>query len=193
MSPARKLRPVSVADYLAGELNSPVRHEFVNGWIEAMSGGTLAHARIAGNIYKALSDRLPDGPCEAFNSDAKVKLKSNEGTWFYYPDASVSCSPGDQEETYLTSVTAVFEVLSPSTRRIDQGEKKAVYLAHPPLAVYALVETDEPRVTVFRRAGEEFVTEEYEGLDAVLPLPEIGAELPLAEIYRRVEFSPAGE
>ena len=82
------------------------------------------------------------------------------------------------------------EVLSKSTRRTDTGEKKDAYLTIPSLSVYLLVEPDEALVIAFRRSGDGFVREVYEGLDAVIPLSEIETELPLAEVYERVEFVP---
>ena len=84
----------------------------------------------------------------------------------------------------------IVEILSRSTRRIDTGEKLRDYLTLPSLMVYILVEQDEPFVVVHRRGGEVFDREVYERLDAVIPLPEIGVELPLTEIYDDVEFSP---
>ncbi len=82
----------------------------------------------------------------------------------------------------------IFEVLSKRTRRLDQGEKKDGYLQLPSLCVYALVEQEMPKVVIYRRCGTEFVDEVYEGLEASIPLPEIGVVLPLNEIYRGVGF-----
>jgi Uma2 family endonuclease len=84
----------------------------------------------------------------------------------------------------------LFEVLSRRTRRIDEGEKKDAYLTIPSLGVYALVEQDTAAVVAFRRGEGGFVREVHEGLEAVLPLGEIGIDLPLAEIYETVEFAP---
>jgi Uma2 family endonuclease len=80
--------------------------------------------------------------------------------------------------------------LSNSTRRIDEIEKKEHYLTIPSLGVYLLVEQDLPSVVAYRRVKDEFVREVYQGMDAVIPLPEIEAELPLTEIYEDVEFAP---
>ena len=82
----------------------------------------------------------------------------------------------------------IFEVLSDSTRRLDDGEKRDGYLTIPSLRVYLLVEQDETAVIAYRRTEQGFVREVYTGRDAMLPLPEIGIELPLSEIYDRVEF-----
>jgi Uma2 family endonuclease len=84
----------------------------------------------------------------------------------------------------------VFEVLSRKTRRIDEGEKKDAYQTIPSLSVYVLLEQEFPAAVVFRRTEQGFVREVYEGLDAVVPLEEIEAELPLAEVYDGVEFMP---
>ena len=80
------------------------------------------------------------------------------------------------------------EVLSSQTRRVDEGEKKDAYLTIPSLAVYILMEQDSARLVAFRRTHHGFVGEAFSGLDAVLPLPEVGAELPLAEVYDGVDF-----
>src|SRR5207237_2388720 len=87
----------------------------------------------------------------------------------------------------------ILEVLSRRTRRVDEGEKRDAYLTIPSLAVYVLIEQDTPAVVAFRRTEGGFVREVYEGLDAVLPLGEIGIDLPLAEIYETVEFAPEPE
>lgn len=89
--------------------------------------------------------------------------------------------------------SVLFEVLSRRTRRIDEGEKKDAYLTIPSLSVYVLIEPDKAAVVAFRRTESGFVREVYEGLGAVLPLGEIGIDLPLAEIYETVEFAPEPE
>ncbi|MGH2548696.1 MAG: Uma2 family endonuclease, partial [Thermomicrobiales bacterium] len=93
-----------------------------------------------------------------------------------------------QSDSFQDEPAVLFEVLSKSTRRIDTGEKKDAYLSIPSLCVYALVEQEMALVVVFRRTGNGFAREVYEGMDAVLPLPEVGIDLPLAEIYDAVEF-----
>ncbi len=82
------------------------------------------------------------------------------------------------------------EVLSRSTRRVDYGEKKDAYLTIPSLRVYLLVEQESATIVAFRRTDNGFAREVYEGLDAVVPLPEIGAELRLAEAYDTATFAP---
>jgi Uma2 family endonuclease len=91
---------------------------------------------------------------------------------------------------YQDEPVAIFEVLSRSTRRIDDGEKKEAYLTIPSLSVYALIEQDFPGAVVYRRTTNGFVREVLSSIEAILPIPEIDAELPLAEIYDGVAFAP---
>jgi Uma2 family endonuclease len=84
----------------------------------------------------------------------------------------------------------IVEVLSRKTRRIDEGEKRDAYVTIPSLTAYLLVEQEFPGVTLHRRTEQGFVQETHAELDAVIPLPEIGVELPLAEMYDGVEFAP---
>jgi Uma2 family endonuclease len=193
MTAAKKLNLVSVEDYLAGELASPIKHEYVGGVVYAMAGAIIRHNRIATNTLGALHARLRGRPCEPFNSDTKVRVRLPHQTRFYYPDAMVVCESNPEDESFQDEPVVIFEVLSRSTRRIDEGEKKDAYLMIPSLQVYALVEQDTPAIVVFRRTDQGFVREIYEGLDATLRLPEIEVDLPLAEMYEAVEFYPEPE
>ena len=192
MSTAKKLNLVSVEDYLAGELVSPVKHEYLGGVVYALAGARNLHNVIAGNIFGALYVRLRGGPCRPFNSDTKIRIRFPI-LRFYYPDASVICRPNPQTDSFQDEPAVLFEVLSRRTRRLDEGEKKDGYLTIPSLAVYVLVEQETAAVVAFRRSEGGFVREVYQGLDAVLPLREIGLDVPLAEIYETVEFAPEPE
>ena len=193
MTAAHKLNLISVEEYLAGELVSPIKHEYLGGVVYAMAGARNVHNLIASNILGTLHGRLRGKRCRPFNSDTKIRLRLPTHDRFYYPDASVICRPNPQSDSFQDDPAVLFEVLSRSTRRIDDGEKKDAYLTIPSLAAYVLVEQDTPAVVVFRRAGQGFVREVYEGLDAIIPLREIEIDLPLAEIYETVEFMPEPE
>jgi len=193
MSTAEKLHLVSVEDYLAGELVSPIKHEYLGGIVYAMAGARNAHNLIAGNALGRLWSRLRGKPCQPFNSDTKVRIRLPAHIRFYYPDLSVVCRPNPQSDSFQDDPIAVFEVLSRSTRRIDGGEKKDAYLTIPSLGIYGLVEQEMAVVVAFRRTERGFVREVYEGLEAVLPLPELGTNLPLAELYEGVEFIPEAD
>jgi Uma2 family endonuclease len=190
MSTAKKLNLVSIEEYLSGELVSPVKHEYLGGVLYAMAGARNVHNVIGVNINGALYVRLRGRPRRPFNSDTKIRVRLPTQVRFYYPDASVSCRPNPQTDSFQDEPAVIFEVLSRRTRRIDEGEKKDAYLTIPSLSVYVLVEQETAAVLAFRRTQNGFVREAYEGLDALLPLGEIGIDLPLADIYETVQFIP---
>jgi len=193
MTAAKKLHLVSVEDYLEGELASPIKHEFLGGVVYAMAGAKNLHNQIALNIVARLHYRLLGKPCRPWNSDTKVHIRYPTHDKFYYPDAFVVCESNPEDDSYQDRPVVIFEVLSRKTRRIDQSEKKEAYLTIPSLRVYALVEQETAKIVAFRRTGEKFVGEVYEGLDAVLPLTDIGIELPLSEIYADLQLVPEPE
>lgn len=189
MTALKRPATVSIADYLAGEKTSETKHEYLGGIIHAMAGGNSRHNAIASNALGALISALRGNPCQAFNSDMKVKIELPDQTRFYYPDVMVAYQRTHDQSLFQDQPVVVIEVLSDSTRRIDLTEKRDAYLTIGSLKELILVETEEPRVTVYRRAETGgFQAEEFDGLDAVIRLPEIGVELPLAELYERVSF-----
>ncbi len=190
MTAAEKLNLISVEDYLAGELESPVKHEYLGGIVYAMAGARNAHNMIATNTIGALHALLRGRPCRPFNSDTKIRVRLPTHWRFYYPDASVICRPNPQDDSFQDEPAAIFEVLSKATRRLDGGEKKDAYLTIPSLCAYVLLEQDAAAATVYRRTEQGFLREVYEGLEASIPLPEIGIAVPLAEIYSDVELVP---
>jgi Uma2 family endonuclease len=190
MTALKKLMSVAIEDYLAREELAETKHEYLGGSIHAMAGGTNDHAAVAANAVVALGSRLRGKPCRPFGSDTKVRIELPEHTRFYYPDAQVVCHRNPGTERYQENPVVVIEVLSESTRRTDLGEKRHAYLAIPALKVLLLVEPDCSCVTVYRRQPQGgFATEEYEGFEAVVALPEIEADLPLAELYEGVAQS----
>jgi Uma2 family endonuclease len=190
MTAVKHLQPISVAEYLASEALSPVKHEYCAGFVYAMADPTNLHGRIATNALVELGLRLRNRPCEPWNSATKIRIRFPTHTCFYYPDMSVVRHSNSPNDWYQDAPVAIVEVLSPSTRRIDECEKKDAYLSISSLALYLLVETDAAAVTVYRRTDEGFEREVHEGLDTILPLPEIGVELPLRELYEGVAFAP---
>jgi Uma2 family endonuclease len=193
MSTAPTFNLVSVEDYLAGELISPVKHEYLGGMIYAMAGGRNVHNLIASNTLVALGSRLRGRRCRAFNSDTKIRIRLPTQVRFYYPDVSVICRPNPQTDSYQDDPTVLVEVLSRRTRRIDEEEKKDAYLTIPALGIYLLIEQETPAIVVYRRTENGFVREVFQGHDAVLPLRDIEIDLPLAEVYDGVDCSPEPE
>lgn len=189
MSALKKWELVPESDYLARELVSNQKHEYNAGVVYAMAGAKNRHNRIVTNLTASLWARLRGLPCQPFNSDTKVRIRLATGTRYYYPDAMVVCSPNPESDSFQDAPVVIAEVPSPSTRRIDEGEKKDAYLAIPGLGVYLVIEQDLPLVVVHRAASGGFHREVVAGLESVIPLPEIDTELPLAEIYEGVRFS----
>jgi Uma2 family endonuclease len=193
MSAAISWNLVSVEEYLAAELDSPVKHEYLAGVVYAMAGARNSHNLIATSTIVAVGARLRGLSCRPYNSDTKIRIRMPNQVRFYYPDASVICRANPASDSYQDEPVVLFEVLSRETRRIDEGEKKEAYLTISSLGVYVLVEQHSQTVVLFRRSETGFTREVYSGLEAVMPLPEIGIELPLAEIYDGVEFTPRAE
>ncbi|HMJ88553.1 MAG TPA: Uma2 family endonuclease [Candidatus Acidoferrum sp.] len=176
---------LSEAEYLRGEVTSDVKHEFVAGVAHAMAGAGLEHNLIAGNIFAGLHVRLRGGACVPFASDMKIRVQADEHVHFYYPDALVVCDPTGlaPQRHWTDKPIVIFEVLSESTRRIDEGEKALLYWKLPSLVSYILVEQNKVQVTVRRRDGGGEV---LSGRDTLLRLPELGLEIPLGEFYERL-------
>jgi Uma2 family endonuclease len=193
MSAAKKLNLVSEKDYLAGELVSVIKHEYLGGMVYAMAGAINRHNIIGRNTLIAFGSLLRNKRCQPFNSDTKIRIRLPNQVRFYYPDVSVVCESNSEYESFQDNPAVVLEVLSKSTRRIDEGEKKDAYLTIPSLCLYVLIDQELPSVVVNRRTPQGFVREVYEGMDAKIPMSEIETELPLAEIYRGVVFSPEPE
>lgn len=184
---------MSPASYLAQELRAAGKSEYVGGLVYAMSGASNRHNRIVTSLLTRLAQRLRGRVWEAFNSDTKVRLQLPTHVRFYYTDAMVVCHPNEETDSFHDSPAVVFEVLSAATRRVDEGEKRDAYLTLSSLQCYVLVEQHAPALVIYRRGDQGFAREVLEGMDATLQLPEIGIQLPLAEIYERVAFGDAVE
>lgn len=189
MTAVPETRRVSISEYLDGEERSGVKHEYIGGTVHAMAGATVRHNRIAMNAGALLFNHVRGHPCEAFNSDMKVRIERADHTRFYYPDAMVVCDSNPPDDRFQDRPVIIVEVLSDSTRRTDLGEKLDAYLAIPSLKAVLFIESGSSFVLVYRRRPEGgFAAEEHSGTETVIPLPEIEAELPLAELYDRIEF-----
>jgi Uma2 family endonuclease len=181
---------LTIADYLAGEELGDVKHEYLGGTVHAMAGASNQHNAISVNAVGFLLAQLRGKPCRPFNSDTKVRIEYPDHTRFYYPDALVVCHPNPSTDHFQDQPVVIIEVLSDSTRRTDLGEKRDAYLTISSLKVLILAESEAPAVILHRRKSEGgFAVEAHSGLDAVIPLPEIDASLPLADLYEQVEFS----
>jgi Uma2 family endonuclease len=193
MGVAQPQKRFTPQEYYALEQDAAYKSDFYDGEIFAMPGGTSVHSRITTNILGELHHRLRGKPCAPFDSNLRVKIRANGLRT--YPDASVYCEEiefdhEDSKNTTALNPTVVFEVLSPTTERYDRGFKSESYRQIESLKCYVLVSQDAPHVEVYeRQAGGEWTLRETSALDAQVTIPGIDVELPLAEIYARVEFS----
>jgi len=178
--------------YLAAERSAEFRHEYYNGHIYAMSGGSYRHAQIIGNLAGELRTTLKTRPCSVVSNDLRLRV-SPDGL-YTYPDVIVICGDpkfaDDQRDTLLNPALIV-EVLSPSTEAYDRGFKSAQYRTIESLEEYALVSQAEPRVEVFRRQpGGHWLLSEAVGLEAACHFGSLDCAVALSEIYAKVIFSP---
>ena len=178
------------AEYFRIERAANDRSEFYRGEMFAMAGGSPKHSRIKTNVLGELNTRLKGRPCGPYDSDLRIRCR----TGFYtYPDASVICDELEFDEEHEDTVlnpTLIVEVLSKSTEAYDRGKKFDHYRTIPSLREYVLVAQDEPMVQRFLRNDDDTWTlTAVSGLDQSLRLKSIDVELPLAEIFDRVNFT----
>ncbi|MGH9390658.1 MAG: Uma2 family endonuclease, partial [Vicinamibacteria bacterium] len=175
------------ADYLAHEEASNVKHEYLDGEIYAMAGGSPPeHASLAVAIASSLRNQLEGGPCRVFSSDLRVRVAESGLTT--YPDVSVVCGPlqrdNESPETVMNPKVLV-EILSDGTERYDRGEKFEHYKRIPSFEEYVLVSQKEPLVEVWHRVGPSWSHEEGRA-GARVALPSIDCQLVVDELYRGV-------
>ena len=166
-----------------------VRSEYMNGEIIAMSGASLAHNLITGNVFANLYIRLRDSGCLAFANEMRVSIPSVNS--YFYPDVGVVCEePRFEDDVFdtLLNPIVIVEVLSPSTEAYDRGDKFAHYRQLQSLQEYILVSQDKVRVDHYVRHAAQWILTDFQKLEQQLPLTSIQCELPLHEIYERVPF-----
>ncbi|HNK33321.1 MAG TPA: Uma2 family endonuclease [Plasticicumulans sp.] len=178
---------LTVADYLAGERDAELRHEYENGFVRAMTGTSRAHNSIAMNVAAVLHSHLRGSPCRVHVSDVKVHVDLADDQRFYYPDVLVDCGSGG--DAYVASAPKlVVEVLSASTERRDRAEKAQGYRRLPTLAEYVLIAQDVRRVEVYRRSeGWEF-ERTIDSAATPVRFESLGLELTLDAIYEGLEL-----
>ncbi|HSO75728.1 MAG TPA: Uma2 family endonuclease, partial [Blastocatellia bacterium] len=182
----KRLQRVSVDEYLEGEKDGRVRHEYIDGQVFAMAGASDRHNRISINLTTKLDNHLGDGPCEVFMADMKVSV--NESL-FYYPDVVVACDAPGADPYYRKQPRLIIEVTSPGTERTDRSEKLLAYKQVKSLKEYVIVSQDRVQIEVFRRGrgdrwGWHVITEPGDELK----LESVGLTLAVDEVYRRVKL-----
>jgi Uma2 family endonuclease len=179
-------------EYYALEREAAYKSDYYDGEIFAMAGGTAQHSRIVTNILGELHSRLKGKPCAPYDSNLRVVIRVTGLRT--YPDVSVFCEsiefdPKDPENTTALNPTVVLEVLSRTTEAYDRGFKSDNYRRIESLKTYVLVSQTGAHVEVYERQNKaKWLLSEAKDLDANVAIGCIGVELPLADVYDRVEF-----
>ena len=174
---------ISPDEYLAGEVASHKKHEYLNGMVYAMAGGTVRHSAICVRLVSLLYTRLRGDRCQPYNSDVLLCVRMGEDSRYYYPDATIHCDSPTGDERVLENPNVIFEVLSESTARTDTGEKRMAYLTIPTLEAYVLVDSDRREVTVWRQSAGQWAPEVLTAPEAVLEFASAGCRMSIGEIY----------
>ena len=179
---------ITPEEYLELEENSPVKHEYIDGYIYAMAGALDAHVTIAGNLFALLRNHVRGSGCRVYISDMKARIESLNR--FFYPDIMVTCDNRDQETLgYNRFPCIIIEVLSDSTERFDRGDKFADYQTIETLQEYILINTKKPRVESFRRNQDGFwVLQSYVGEETSFQLHSISFAETMRQLYEDVDF-----
>lgn len=183
MSAAIKTK-LSPQEYLAQERLSDTKHEYMNGEIFAMSGGSFAHNLICMNIGASLHNQVKQRSCHVLPSDQRVQLQDG----YVYPDVTVVCGkPEFTDDDNLSNPNVIIEVLSPSTANYDGSGKFARYRQTPSIQEYLLIAQDKPHVMHYvRQDDSHWLLAEYFVQQAQFELPSIQCELVLSDIYAKV-------
>lgn len=171
----------SIADYLKNELDSDSKHEYREGQMYAMAGASKNHQRITLNISSIFKTHLKNTPCDTFASDIKVKIGDLA---VFYPDVIVDCEPETANEYYTEQPLIIVEVLSKSTRRMDETTKRRLYQTLPSLQEYVLIEQDIVDIEICRRS-EGWQPEHYFMGDDII-FAAIELTVSVNDIYERV-------
>lgn len=184
------LRPrhrYTYADYVGLELTSDTRHEFYDGSIYAMAGGTEDHAGLAAQVVRALGNALDASPCRVYTSDLRIYVEAFGLATF--PDGCVICNALEQHEpspkATALNPTLLLEVTSDSSEEYDTGFKLEAYCTIPSLRDYVIVSHRERRITVHHRDDDGTWSTRVAISGGRVSVPGANAELDVDAIYRK--------
>jgi Uma2 family endonuclease len=186
MSQVPRVHRYTYGDYVALELHSPTKHEFLDGEIYAMAGGSEDHSALAAEILRVLGNAIGDRTCRAHTSDLRIYVEAVGLATF--PDGSVICGPLEQHPpspvaTALNPMVLV-EVTSDSSEEYDTGAKLEYYCTIPSLRDYVVVSHRERRITVHQRSADGSWSTRSAIADGRVTVQSLGAELIVDEVYR---------
>ena len=177
---------MSYEEYFAWEATQEMRHEYINGEVIAMAGGTRNHNRVSFNFSKILDNALGDRQCEVYIADVKVQVEPS--CKYFYPDVVVTCDERDRDPQLVLFPCLIIEVLSPSTEAYDRGFKFSQYRKFDSLQEYVLVQIEQPVVEVFQRNQDgKWLFSEY-GIGDRIFLKSVNVEITVSDLYRQVQF-----
>lgn len=182
--------PITPEEYFDWEEKQLEKHEYIDGQVYAMSGGTVNHGRIAIKLTSLFDRHLENSDCITVNSDVRVNILDT--TDYTYPDASVTCDDRDKtSDQYITYPCLIVEVLSDSTEAYDRGGKFRMYRQNPALQDYLLVSSTKFEVDLYHKndAGEWIILN-YKVGDTV-ELKSINLSFAIEQIYRGLTLTPA--
>ncbi|NEU72267.1 Uma2 family endonuclease [Hassallia byssoidea VB512170] len=183
-------RYYSPEEYLEIEVKSEERHEYINGQIIPMTGGTPNHNQIAGNFYAALNFALKRQPLRVFVTDQRLWIPQKQINT--YPDVMVVAGELQFQEgrkDTLTNPIMIAEVLSKSTKSYDRDEKFAAYRTIPSFQEYLLIDQYTMHVEQYSKTdNNRWIFTEYEDADVTISLASVSFEISLADIYDKVDF-----
>ncbi|MEL7357278.1 MAG: Uma2 family endonuclease [Cyanobacteria bacterium J06560_6] len=193
MVAAKESRPkLTPEEYFAWEETQREKHEYIDGQVYAMSGGTVNHGRIAIRFTAMFDDHLANSSCITGNSDIKVNIVETNN--YTYPDASVTCDERDKTTSeYITYPCLLVEVLSKSTEAYDRGGKFRLYQNNPCLKDYLLVSSTRVEMDLYHKndAGDWLIIN-YQAGDTV-ELKSINLSFPIEQVYRNLTLTPESE
>jgi Uma2 family endonuclease len=178
----------SPEEYLAGEEKSQIRHEYIDGQIYAMSGGSDSHNTIALNLASGLKSHVRGGRCRVFMENMKAYIQPLN--CYYYPDVMVTCDERDRSSSHSKSYPClIVEVLSDSTEAFDRGDKFADYQQLDSLQEYVLVNQKRRRVECFRRNKEGLWVLYSYNQNESLQLTSLDFQISMEALYEDVDFA----
>jgi len=187
---AASQHPLTVEEYLAGEQDGELRHEYVGGDVYAMTGASDRHGLIVNALAFVLTPAARKRGCQLFSNDMKVRLQQAGEETFYYPDLLLACDPEDRAIYYREKPCLIVEVLSATTERIDRREKLYAYTGGlTSLREYVLVAQDRPHIEIYRRTDTDWI-HEIAAEDHV-HLNCLDLDLPVDSVYEDLENIPA--
>lgn len=172
---------MSEQEYLDSEPYSDVKREYIDGYVYAMAGAKAAHIKITGNVFRKIGNHLEGKPCQPYMSDMQVKI----GKKYFYPDVLVDCTNLADSSVFTQTPTLIVEVLSKSTRRMDETTKRIAYTQIDTLQEYILIEQDFVQVEVIKRKNGWLPNHYFLGDD--ITLDSIGLTLSVESIYERIQ------